>query len=198
MNRPALESPTPALVPSFCLVLALAAIVVNACAQAPRPRTSLMALAARPARRVVISLPDRKLAVIENGRVLDSFHVAVGARVTPSPTGTFVIVNHLDAPNYYHHGKVIHPGAHSPIGTRWMGLSKKSYGIHGTDAPRSIGHAASHGCIRLRNQDVQRLFTELAVGDTVEIHGERDATVLGVFQPTTLTAVSNAAVAGGQ
>lgn len=45
----------------------------------------------------------------------------------------------------------------------------------------SIGHAASHGCIRLRNRDMERLFALLRVGDVVEIHGERDEQVTEVF-----------------
>lgn len=40
------------------------------------------------------------------------------------------------------------PSTPSPVGTRWMGLSIPGYGIHGTNEPKSIGKAASHGCIR--------------------------------------------------
>jgi lipoprotein-anchoring transpeptidase ErfK/SrfK len=69
----------------------------------------------------------------------------------------------------------------SPVGTRWIGLNLKGFGIHGTNAPRSIGRAASHGCIRLRNRDVERLFAMLRVGDLVSIRGERDEEVAEVF-----------------
>jgi lipoprotein-anchoring transpeptidase ErfK/SrfK len=51
-------------------------------------------------------------------------------------------------------------------------LSQKGYGIHGTDEPRSIGFAQSHGCIRLRNADVERLFEQVRAGDIVELHAE--------------------------
>jgi lipoprotein-anchoring transpeptidase ErfK/SrfK len=71
--------------------------------------------------------------------------------------------------------------ANSPVGTRWIGLNLKGYGIHGTNAPRSIGRAASHGCIRLKNRDVERLFAMLRVGDVVEIRGERDDEIAQVF-----------------
>jgi len=80
------------------------------------------------------------------------------------------------------------------VGTRWIGLNQKGYGIHGTNAPKSVGHAASHGCIRLRNRDVERLFTMLRVGDAVEIHGERDEQVAEVFGDTE----SNTTVADAQ
>jgi len=132
-------------------------------------------------RTVLVSLVDRKLAVVDNGVVVATFEVAVGADVSPSPTGEFKIVSRVSNPTYYHRGTVIPTGKDNPVGTRWLGLSLKGYGIHGTNAPRSIGRAASHGCIRLRNRDMERLFTMLKVGDAVQIHGERDEQVARVF-----------------
>jgi len=138
--------------------------------------------AADVAKRVVlVSLPDRKLAVLEDGIVLAQFQVAVGASDSPSPTGEFQIVNRVSNPTYYHAGSVIPTGKDNPVGTRWLGLSQKGYGIHGTNLPRSIGHAASHGCIRLRNRDMERLFGMLRVGDVVKIRSERDEQITQVF-----------------
>jgi hypothetical protein len=146
-------------------------------------------------RVVLVSLVDRKLAVIENGVTLATFQVAVGADVSPSPTGEFTIVSHVANPTYYHRGTVIPTGKDNPVGTRWIGLSLKGYGIHGTNAPRSIGRAASHGCIRLRNRDMERLFTMLRVGDAVQIRAERDEQVARVFggekQETEVTVADN-------
>ena len=89
--------------------------------------------AVEPARQIVVSIPDRKLALVENGRVVKIYSVAVGRRMTPSPTGTFFIANRVKNPTYYRPGVVIPPGKRDPVGTRWMGLSKRGYGIHGTD-----------------------------------------------------------------
>jgi L,D-transpeptidase ErfK/SrfK len=139
----------------------------------------------RSKRTVLVSIPDRKLAVLDAGTVIATFPVAVGAAKTPSPTGEFEIVNRISNPTYYHSGKVIPTGKDNPLGTRWIGLSQKGYGLHGTNAPASVGHAASHGCIRLRNRDMERLFTLVRVGDAVEIHGERDEQVAQVFGDTT-------------
>ena len=136
-------------------------------------------------RVVLVSLVDRQLAVIEDGVVIATFPVAVGAAVSPSPTGEFKVVSRVQNPTYYHPGTVIPAGKDNPIGTRWLGLSQKGYGIHGTNAPRSIGRAASHGCIRLRNRDMEKLFTLIRVGDTVQIRGERDEQVARVFGGTT-------------
>jgi lipoprotein-anchoring transpeptidase ErfK/SrfK len=124
-------------------------------------------------RRIVVSIPDRKLAVVENDQVVQIYAVAVGASKSPSPTGTFTIVNRVANPTYYHSGTVIAPGPRNPIGTRWIGLNQKGYGIHGTDEPSSIGYAKSHGCIRLRNADIERLFARVRTGDVVELHDER-------------------------
>lgn len=146
-------------------------------------------------RVVLVSLVDRKLAVIDNGAVIATFQVAVGANVSPSPTGEFTIVSRVSNPTYYHRGTVIPTGKDNPVGTRWVGLSLKGYGIHGTNAPRSIGRAASHGCIRLRNRDMERLFTLLKVGDAVQIRGERDEEIARVFgdqsQETGVTVAQN-------
>lgn len=147
-------------------------------------------------RVVLVSLVDRKLAVIDNGVTVATFQVAVGADVSPSPTGEFTIVSRVANPTYYHRGTVIPTGKDNPVGTRWIVLNIKGYGIHGTNAPRSIGRAASHGCIRLRNRDMERLFTMLRLGDAVQIRGERDEQVARVFseekQETDVTVAENA------
>ena len=132
-------------------------------------------------RRIVVSIPDRKLALIENDQIVVVYPVAVGAAASPSPVGTFSIVNRVSHPTYYKPGKVVGPGASNPIGTRWIGLSAKGFGIHGTDNPGSIGHAKSHGCIRLRNQDVERLFERVRPGDVVELYDEPTDDIAQLF-----------------
>ena len=144
--------------------------------------------AGRPARRIVVSIPDRKLAVIENDRVVKVYQTAVGATVSPSPDGTFTIVNQIADPTWYTKGRVVPPGKANPLGTRWMGLSKKGYGIHGTNVPSSIGKNASHGCIRMRNRDVEELFEIVAVGDVVEMHRERTPELEQIFSAEMLVA----------
>jgi L,D-transpeptidase ErfK/SrfK len=134
-----------------------------------------------PARRIVVSIPDRKLAVMEDDRVIRVFETAVGAPKSPSPTGSFTIVNSIADPTWYSKGKIVGPGKCNPLGTRWLGLSVKGYGIHGTNVPSSIGRNASHGCIRMRNRDVEELFHMVAVGDQVELLGERNPEVARIF-----------------
>jgi len=93
-------------------------------------------------------------------QVFTSYYVAgiesVGKPNTPTPIGTFTIKN-----------KQVNPGG--PYGSRWMGLSAPSYGIHGTNNEASIGSAASNGCIRMHRQDVEDLFNYVGVGTVVRI-----------------------------
>lgn len=152
----------------------------------------------RPPRRIVISIPDRKLALIENAKVVKIYDTAVGAPASPTPAGTYTIARRIPNPTWYGPaGQVVGPGKGNPVGTRWMGLSRKGYGIHGTNNPKSIGKRASHGCIRMRNRDVEDLFERVAVGDVVELRGVRDAEVTQVFG-SSHPAVTATAAGGGQ
>jgi lipoprotein-anchoring transpeptidase ErfK/SrfK len=169
-------NPTRFVAAAMAMVAALAGADRATASETVRPTA-----ATSTPRRLVVSIPDRKLVVIENEKVVSVFQVAVGAASTPSPIGTFTIVNRIPNPTYYRPGKVVGPGAANPLGTRWIGLSEKGYGIHGTDSPRSIGYAKSHGCIRLRNADVERLFERVRAGDVVELHAERTPDIAPFF-----------------
>lgn len=155
------------------VMLVLATVMSSATSAAAQALANSPASSLEPSqRRVVVSLPERTLSLLENGQVVRVFPVAVGAPQTPTPVGTFTIKNRIPNPTYYRPGKVIGPGPSNPLGTRWMGLDLKGYGIHGTDEPQSIGHALSHGCVRLRNDDVEQLFELLRPGDIVELRDE--------------------------
>jgi lipoprotein-anchoring transpeptidase ErfK/SrfK len=146
-------------------------------------------------RRLVISIPDRKVALIEDGRVLKVYPVAVGKPSTPSPKGSFQIASHVQHPTWYHPGKVVGPGPANPLGTRWMGLGYRGYGIHGTNMPLSIGKAASHGCIRMRNHDVEELFELVQVGDPVELTDHLSPDLAAAFTDQTPIQASHAEIA---
>lgn len=105
---------------------------------------------------ITINLSSRQLILYRNGALAKSYPVGIGKMLTPTPTGTYRIVN--KAPN---------PGG--PFGVMWMGLSRPGYGIHGTNNPASIGHVVSHGCIRMYNHDVLELAHLVPVGTPVTI-----------------------------
>jgi len=130
---------------------------------------------------IVVSLEDHKLALVEDGQVKKVYSVAVGKPSTPSPVGTFTIERRVMNPTYSHDGRIVPPGPNNPVGTRWMGLSVRGYGIHGTNVPSSIGKAASHGCIRMAKPDLEELYAQVAVGDTVELIGTRNQETAQLF-----------------
>ncbi len=105
---------------------------------------------------IVVNVSAKRLTVYRNGSIYREYIVATGKPTTPTPTGSFTVIN-----------KQIDPGG--PYGTRWLGLSKRGYGIHGTNNPASIGTAASNGCIRMYNEDVEALFNITSVGTPVLI-----------------------------
>jgi L,D-transpeptidase ErfK/SrfK len=105
---------------------------------------------------IVIDTIERQLNLYYQGRFFKSYPIAIGTPKTPTPKGQFYIYN-----------KQVNPGG--PFGTRWMGLSKPSYGIHGTNRPDLIGKAVSNGCIRMHNKDVETLFSKLSIYSPVII-----------------------------
>lgn len=154
---------------------------------------SAHAVAQSVAKRViVVSLEDHKLALVEDGQLKKVYPVAVGKPSTPSPVGTFTIERRVMNPTYHHDGRTVLPGPNNPVGTRWMGLSIRGYGIHGTNEPKSIGKAASHGCIRMAKADLEDLFPLVSVGDTVELVGQRNEETAQLFgdgqKPVAVTA----------
>ncbi len=135
-----------------------------------------------PAKRtIVVSLEDHKLALLEDGQVMKVYTVAVGKPSSPSPVGSFTIARRVKNPTYSHDGVIIPAGPHNPVGTRWMGLSARGYGIHGTNEPKSIGKASSHGCIRMAKADLEELYPLVSVGDTVELIGQRNEETARLF-----------------
>jgi lipoprotein-anchoring transpeptidase ErfK/SrfK len=138
-------------------------------------------------RRLIVNLAARQVILVEDGKVVKMYPVAIGKHSTPSPLGTFRIASHVANPTYWHDGKVVRPGPGNPVGTRWMSLGFKGYGIHGTNRPESIGHAASHGCIRMRNRDVEELFPLVHVGDEVELTANPTPEEAALFNQTTPT-----------
>jgi lipoprotein-anchoring transpeptidase ErfK/SrfK len=165
------------------LVMVMAAamvLAVRAMAQAA-PMQETAAKQDAPKRLIVVSLEDRKLALVEDGQVKNIYSVAVGKPSTPSPVGSFTIARRAANPTYHHNGKTVLPGPGNPVGTRWMGLSIAGYGIHGTNEPNSIGKAASHGCIRMGRTDLEEFYALVDVGDTVELIGERNEETAKLF-----------------
>jgi len=126
--------------------------------------------AATDSTRIVISRNQKKMQVYSGNKLLAEFRIAVGKKDSPTPLGDFRIINKIPYPTWYPKGSApVQAGKDNPLGTHWMGLSVKGFGIHGTNAPNSIGKSASHGCIRMKHNDLVELFQMVSVGTSVSI-----------------------------
>jgi len=126
---------------------------------------------------LVLNLPERGLYHFRAGQ-LDAFYpVAVGAPGWCTPTGQLHIANKTvnptwNPPAWAGVAGPVPPGPANPLGDRWLGLSRRGYGIHATNLPSSIGGAVSHGCIRMYPEHARRLFERVPVGTAVRIEYE--------------------------
>jgi lipoprotein-anchoring transpeptidase ErfK/SrfK len=122
--------------------------------------------------RLVIRLKDRRVYVYRQNDVQTSFPIAVGKAGWETPKGTFKVIQKIKNPSWEHPwtGEVVPSGPDNPLGTRWIGFwtdGKNVIGFHGTPNEESVGRAASHGCVRMFDKDVQVLFEKVDVGTPV-------------------------------
>jgi lipoprotein-anchoring transpeptidase ErfK/SrfK len=122
------------------------------------------------AAQVIVSKSDGAVRALDESEKLLAFYVAtIGSEHDPLPIGDYIVTFvrwkpkfHYDAQLFWDAKDVndratIQPGPNNPVGIVWINLSKEHYGIHGTPDPGRIGHAYSHGCIRLTNWDAAEL-----------------------------------------
>jgi len=141
------------------------------------PLHTLTAPDVHPGPIIVIHRGVNRLVLFKGKRYVRSFPVATGQAIYPTPLGHFEIVVKEMNPWWYPPTqdawakglKPVPPGPGNPLGTRWMGTSAPGVGIHGTDAPWSIGHSESHGCIRMQIPDAEWLYKRVKVGTPVFI-----------------------------
>ena len=144
----------------------------SAATSGPSPSTS----------SVKIDTKTNMLGVFEGDQLTAAYPVTIGSAQTASPIGDWKVKGIAKWPRFRYdekmlkHGErsghfyMLPPGPRSPVGVLWIALNKKGIGMHGTAAPDSIGHSASHGCIRLANWDVVRLAERVKFGTPVSIH----------------------------
>ncbi|MDN5565439.1 MAG: L,D-transpeptidase family protein [Psychrobacter sp.] len=128
----------------------------------------------KPVSRVVADKTTQTLyAYDDKGDLVASYPTTVGSTSTPSPSGTHSVEVKVHEPNYTYSGDdgnklIIPPGPNNPVGIVWIGLSKPSYGIHGSPDPARISRQASAGCVRLTNWDALALLGTINNDATVE------------------------------
>ena len=119
--------------------------------------------------RILVDLSDRRVTLFRDGRPVLETKAAIGQAGTPTPTGRYYVNQRLRAPD---------PAG--PFGPGAVGISAFSptlqewaqggpIAIHGTNTPYKLGLAVSHGCVRIANADLLRLYEHAEEGTPVLI-----------------------------
>lgn len=119
---------------------------------------------------MVVDVSDKELLLSLDGRFFKSYRVGTG-KYAKTPTGKFKIVDRIQKPTWWRpDGKAIPFGdPENVLGTHWLALNVRGFGIHGTWEPDTIGFAESAGCVRMLNSDIEELYTIIPIGTQVEI-----------------------------
>jgi lipoprotein-anchoring transpeptidase ErfK/SrfK len=139
------------------------------------PNVMLMPAAAKAAKVVVSKSQSAVMAYDSNGALMAWFAATIGSEHDPLPVGEWKIEGVQRNPVFHYNSELfwdahdkekaeIAPGPNNPVGVVWIDLSKPHYGIHGTPEPSLVGHATSHGCIRLTNWDAAQLADLVKAG----------------------------------
>ncbi|MFT4415789.1 L,D-transpeptidase family protein [Fredinandcohnia humi] len=121
--------------------------------------------------QVNVDLWQKKLYVINGKKIIRTYMIGPGTEDSPTPIGTFEITKKSKSWG-------------GGFGSRWLGLNVPwgDYGIHGTNKPWLVGKNVSHGCIRMRNEDVEELFELVSEGTVVHIYGPLTGIGKGEFK----------------
>ncbi|MEL7141346.1 MAG: L,D-transpeptidase [Cyanobacteria bacterium J06643_4] len=163
------------MVPSLAsqsLALSDAASASDSSASELSATVAMSKSAATEDNRLVLSLRSRRVYLYQGEMLISSYPVAVGTAETPTPQGEFSVSKMVVDPVWQSPwtGEVHEPGPNSALGLRWIEFASTeagSFGFHGTPTVESIGHAASNGCVRMYNEDVVALFSQVSVGTPV-------------------------------
>lgn len=118
---------------------------------------------------IIVDISQNILTLLQADEVIKVYPVSTGLN-SSTPIGTFEITSRLIEPVWHRAGAIVPSGSPENIlGSRWMGISKPGYGIHGTIEPETIGEHITQGCVRMHNSDVEELFTLITIGTNVII-----------------------------
>ncbi|MGD1908465.1 MAG: L,D-transpeptidase [Leptolyngbyaceae cyanobacterium] len=118
---------------------------------------------------LVIRLADRELDLYEGETVVATYPVAIGQDEWETPVGHFAVLDMRQDPVWQHPitKEAVGPGPDNPLGSRWIGFAfsdEYRIGIHGTYAEDLVGQAVSHGCVRMKGDDIEALYAVLSIG----------------------------------
>jgi L,D-transpeptidase ErfK/SrfK len=128
---------------------------------------------------ILINIPEMRLYFFfKKISMVKTFPIGIGVTGNTTPIGRFYVKEKKVSPTWHipvslrekYKGRTsISPGPDNPLGSHWMGLSIKGYGIHGTNFPWAVGRLVTHGCIRLYPEDIVRLYPMVPIGTRVSI-----------------------------
>jgi L,D-transpeptidase catalytic domain/Putative peptidoglycan binding domain len=125
---------------------------------------------------IVVRRGSHRFFLYDGTKLQRRLPIGTGRSANPTPLGRFTIASKIRNPWWYppHSGwadglEPIPPGPGNPLGTRWMGLSARGIGIHGTPDRSSVGYSRSHGCIRMLPREAEWLFRRVHLGTPVVI-----------------------------
>ncbi|WP_235001617.1 L,D-transpeptidase [Halobacillus sp. Marseille-P3879] len=125
---------------------------------------------------VIVNKSNNELAAYQYGEKVFQSQVATGRTEELTPEGEFTFrVKAIDP--YYRKKDIPGGDPENPLGSRWIGFDAKGtdgriYGVHGTNDPSSIGKAVSAGCIRMENEQVEKLYSIVEEGTDIVITKE--------------------------
>jgi lipoprotein-anchoring transpeptidase ErfK/SrfK len=124
--------------------------------------------------RIVLSLSDRRVYLYDGDKVQASYPVAVGKPGWETPTGEFSVLDKALNPVWENPwtGETIQPGPDSPLGPAIIVFQldeEGMYAFHGTSNEELIGQAVSHGCVRMRNEDILAMYEQVDLRTPVEV-----------------------------
>ncbi|RVT65321.1 L,D-transpeptidase [Niallia taxi] len=122
---------------------------------------------------LIINKSTNELTLIDDNRVQTVISVATGKREELTPEGLFTVTVKAENP-YYRKKNIMGGDSKNPLGTRWIGFDAegtdgRTYGIHGTNNPASIGHYVSEGCVRMQNEVIESIYQTVPLGTKVLI-----------------------------
>ncbi|WP_246944650.1 L,D-transpeptidase [Bacillus pinisoli] len=122
---------------------------------------------------IIVNKNTHELAFFNKGELQQVYPVGTGLFDDFTPEGTFTITVKAKDP-YYRRKNIMGGSPENPLGSRWIGFDAletdgRTYGVHGTNNPSSIGKAVSQGCIRMHNEHVNQLFDLVPLGTKIFI-----------------------------
>ncbi len=130
-------------------------------------RSSAVSLSEDPY-AIVVTRSTKTLDLYKDGEVVESYPVATGTGGTPTPTGSFALTELLAPTNSGYGPYAYGTTAFSDV-INSFGGGPGQIGLHGTEDASSIGTAASHGCIRMHNDDITALAELLPLGTPFQV-----------------------------